>query len=259
MGDLGRVLTAHHPVETFFTSWNRVPPLRSPYSSRYRSIPRPRVGGGLFISGDHPTMPHAHQASSDRPFRLPPEACPQAEAPVAIPMRIVTAKPPKKPRRPVQRIGGVQEPEPERAAYLSRRHARPRRASARCRTSTPRNTSGAAMPLSSCFGKSCAGPRAMTGRKPERYWRSYGDDPLPAGAEAIDEPFAAFPSWLCGSVRPLRQGPLSSSRPTLTGGICCSAISSSAAPRWLWRPGWQGRVVDRHRGRHQPAGAAECW
>jgi hypothetical protein len=37
----------------------------------------------------------------------------------------------------------------------------------------------------------------MPARKPpERYWRSYGSDPLPAGAEAMDEPFAAFPSWL---------------------------------------------------------------
>jgi hypothetical protein len=37
----------------------------------------------------------------------------------------------------------------------------------------------------------------MTARKPPaRYWRSYGDDPLPTGAEALDEPFAAFPSWL---------------------------------------------------------------
>jgi hypothetical protein len=30
---------------------------------------------------------------------------------------------------------------------------------------------------------------------PERYWRSYGNDPLPTGGEALDEPFAAFPSW----------------------------------------------------------------
>ena len=53
------------------------------------------------------------------------------------------------------------------------------------------------MPLSSCSERSCAGPRALAGRKPpERYWRSYGDDPLPTGAEAMDEPFAAFPSWL---------------------------------------------------------------
>ena len=33
-------------------------------------------------------------------------------------------------------------------------------------------------------------------KSPERYWRSYGDYPLPTGAEAIAQPFAAFPSWL---------------------------------------------------------------
>jgi hypothetical protein len=32
--------------------------------------------------------------------------------------------------------------------------------------------------------------------KPERYWRSYGTDPLPVSAEAMAQPFAAFPSWL---------------------------------------------------------------
>ena len=36
----------------------------------------------------------------------------------------------------------------------------------------------------------------MTGRPvPARHWRSYGNDLLPTGAEALDEPFAAFPSW----------------------------------------------------------------
>ena len=41
-----------------------------------------------------------------------------------------------------------------------------------------------------------------------RHWRTYGNDPLPTGAEALDEPFAAFPSWFmrvtcdrCGKVR----------------------------------------------------------
>jgi hypothetical protein len=29
---------------------------------------------------------------------------------------------------------------------------------------------------------------------PKRHWRSYGDDPLPTGREALDEPLAAFPS-----------------------------------------------------------------
>jgi hypothetical protein len=30
---------------------------------------------------------------------------------------------------------------------------------------------------------------------PRRHWRSYGNDPLPSGAEALDEPLRAFPSW----------------------------------------------------------------
>jgi hypothetical protein len=30
---------------------------------------------------------------------------------------------------------------------------------------------------------------------PARHWRSYGDEPLPTGREALDEPLAAFPSW----------------------------------------------------------------
>jgi hypothetical protein len=36
----------------------------------------------------------------------------------------------------------------------------------------------------------------MTARPvPRRNWHNYGNDPLPTGAEALDEPFAAFPSW----------------------------------------------------------------
>jgi hypothetical protein len=45
-------------------------------------------------------------------------------------------------------------------------------------------------------------------RVPKRHWRSYGNDPLPTPAEALEEPFAAFPSWFlriecerCGKVR----------------------------------------------------------
>jgi hypothetical protein len=30
---------------------------------------------------------------------------------------------------------------------------------------------------------------------PERHWRSYGTEPLPSPAEALDRPFSAFPSW----------------------------------------------------------------
>ena len=36
----------------------------------------------------------------------------------------------------------------------------------------------------------------MTARTaPRRHWRSYGTDPLPTPAEAMAEPFSAFPSW----------------------------------------------------------------
>jgi hypothetical protein len=49
----------------------------------------------------------------------------------------------------------------------------------------------------------------MTARTvPKRHWRSYGDEPLPSGKEALGEPFSAFPSWFlriecdrCGKVR----------------------------------------------------------
>jgi hypothetical protein len=47
---------------------------------------------------------------------------------------------------------------------------------------------------------------------PQRHWRSYGNDPLPSGAEAMDEPFRAFPSWFlriecdrCGKVSMLNE------------------------------------------------------
>ena len=41
----------------------------------------------------------------------------------------------------------------------------------------------------------------MSRAPPQRHWRSYGNDPLPTGAEALDEPFAAFPSWFMGAHR----------------------------------------------------------
>ena len=53
----------------------------------------------------------------------------------------------------------------------------------------------------------------MTARPvPKRHLRSYGDDELQTGAEALDEPFAAFPSWFmritcdrCGKDRMLNE------------------------------------------------------
>jgi hypothetical protein len=56
--------------------------------------------------------------------------------------------------------------------------------------------------------------RGMTAFRPppERHWRSYGDDHLPSPAEALAEPFVAFPSWFlriecerCGKVQMVSQ------------------------------------------------------
>jgi hypothetical protein len=47
---------------------------------------------------------------------------------------------------------------------------------------------------------------------PAHHWRSYGTDPLPSGAAALDEPFSAFPPWFlritcdrCGKARMLNE------------------------------------------------------
>jgi hypothetical protein len=47
---------------------------------------------------------------------------------------------------------------------------------------------------------------------PKRHWRPYGNDPLPLPADALDEPFNAFPSWFlriecdrCGKVQMINQ------------------------------------------------------
>jgi hypothetical protein len=47
---------------------------------------------------------------------------------------------------------------------------------------------------------------------PQRRWRSYGNDPLPTGAEALDELLNAFTSWFlcvecdrCGKVEMVNQ------------------------------------------------------
>jgi hypothetical protein len=47
---------------------------------------------------------------------------------------------------------------------------------------------------------------------PHRHWRRHSTEPLPTGAEALDEPFNAFPSWFlritcarCGQERMVNQ------------------------------------------------------
>jgi hypothetical protein len=46
----------------------------------------------------------------------------------------------------------------------------------------------------------------------KRHWRIYGSDPLPSGAEALDKPISAFPSWFlriecdrCGKAQMVNQ------------------------------------------------------
>ena len=60
----------------------------------------------------------------------------------------------------------------------------------------------------------------MSRAPPQRHWRSYGNDPLPSGIEALDEPFAAFPSWFlriecdrCGKVQMINE--VHSARPNM--------------------------------------------
>ena len=74
-------------------------------------------------------------------------------------------------------------PEEHQAARRCRRHAV-------ARTGAPGHRQGAAV---------------VAIQPPQRHWRSDGDDPLPTGKEALDEPFSAFPSLVhADQVRPLR-------------------------------------------------------
>jgi hypothetical protein len=57
---------------------------------------------------------------------------------------------------------------------------------------------------------------------PQRHWRSYGNDPLPTGPEALLEPFAAFPSWFllitcdrCGKVELINEAHAHAARRTM--------------------------------------------
>jgi ribosomal 50S subunit-associated protein YjgA (DUF615 family) len=80
---------------------------------------------------------------------------------------------------------------------------------------------------------------------PKRHWRSYGNDLLPTGQEALGEPLAAFPSWFmritcdrCGKDRTVNEAhrqqatcrPAKSSRwcaRRLRGAVaCCGTIHS---------------------------------
>jgi hypothetical protein len=94
-----------------------------------------------------------------------------------------------------------------------------------------------------------ANPRTL----PDRHWRSYGTEPLPTAAEALDQPFRAFPSWFlriecdrCGKV----------------------VMVNESHARWrdsrladilakMRHEGCQGRAAKRHRGHVVAAGASD--
>jgi hypothetical protein len=93
---------------------------------------------------------------------------------------------------------------------------------------------------------------------PARHWRSYGDDKLPTGAEAMSEPFAAFPSWFmriecdrCGKVRMINEVH-TPQRNMLIRDIIAKMRHDGCGGR-------AGKVETdhRHRGRRQPPGAED--
>ena len=101
----------------------------------------------------------------------------------------------------------------------------------------------------------------MTARPvPRRHWRSYGDDPLPTGKEAMDEPFSAFPSWFmritcerCGKTTMINEA-----HATPASARCAAPrFPRQDAPRRLRREGREGGAADRRRRRQQPTGAED--
>ena len=76
---------------------------------------------------------------------------------------------------------------------------------------------------------------------PVRHWRTYGDYPLPIGAEALEEPFNAFPSWFlritcdrCGKVQMVNQ--VSSRR-------CATTAAAGEQGGWKQQAGAEDRAA----------------
>ena len=96
-------------------------------------------------------------------------------------------------------------------------------------------------------------------RVPKRHWRSYGATTrCRAASRPGTNSFAAFPSWFlriqcdrCGKVQMVNEAHFA--RPNMP----IRAILAKIAPRRLRRAGREGGAAHRHRGRQQPAGAAD--
>ena len=85
------------------------------------------------------------------------------------------------------------------------------------------------------------GVATMTTR---RHWRSGGTAPLPSGAEAMGEPFSAFPSWFLRITAIAAARCRWSTRRTPGGGIAACATSSPGCATTAAAAG-QGRVCNR--------------
>jgi hypothetical protein len=66
---------------------------------------------------------------------------------------------------------------------------------------------------------------------PMRHWRSYGTEPLPTVAEALDQPLRVFPGWFlrvecerCGKVTMINEAPMSERRRGLALRVLISLI-----------------------------------
>ena len=110
-----------------------------------------------------------------------------------------------------------------------------------------------------CSARSCAGP---PNDRPAGPAAGTGAATAPTrcrpAAEALDEPFRAFPSWFmritcdrCGKDRMVNEAHMR------RGATCRSATSSSACATTAAADGREGGAAHRHRGRQQPAGAAD--
>jgi hypothetical protein len=86
--------------------------------------------------------------------------------------------------------------------------------------------------------------RAVTAFRPppEHHWRSYGTEPLPTPAEAMEMPFSAFPSWFlriecdrCGKATMINEAPLSEARRGLALYVLISRITHAGCGGWVGR------------------------
>jgi hypothetical protein len=92
-------------------------------------------------------------------------------------------------------------------------------------------------------------------RIPSRHWRTYGNNYL-TGTEALDEPFAAFPSWFmrvtcerCGQERMFNEAHAAQHRVMPLRDIIARMRHDGCGGR-----GWTRGACERHRGRQQPPG-----